>query len=382
MTEEERLSNNLETEENHEQWKTIVTSILLCFASIFLVTSYSFKSVTISGKNSNVCNCRKQAKNNYGYPSELIENLVRDKDISFVFPVYSGHAESLLNLLRSIRNLCDDCTQVPIIIITDDESQKLIHEILHKNHSLSDPAMKQSFPNLSIKLLRDVMPYYEANKWNDNSLLVNGKYLFQSHKKMFGVLNGASTRFSWVMDVDGFIFKPMSLAKILKNYLSLPYIFTAHGWSVGRDVFECAENLTGNFLSTGYTLEIMHWIYDREIVSDFNKVVLSQYPTWNIPILFQKTYFFEVVYYHFIMSNQILYRKYMEYRIVDVRTLLGGNFSSLLQTVANSANGGMIERIGYWKNPAEALENAEKQQWKSLADHLKKRINKTEFRRE
>ncbi|CAF1081292.1 unnamed protein product [Adineta ricciae] len=255
---------------------------------------------------------------------------------------------------------------------------------------------------------------------------------------MFGVLNGASTRFSLVMDADGFIFKPMSLAHISKIYLSSPYIFTAHGWSVGRDMIECAENLTGSFLSTGYTLEIMHWIYDREIVSDLNKVVLSQYPTWNVPMLFRKPYFFEVAYYHFIMSNQILYRKYMEYRVVDVRTLLGGNFSPLFQAVTSSGSGGMIERIGlsmikfpkiyndiihiwkifqipfyrpegdervqldfvldtdavvmtnnfmlglyrmgmsdYWKNPQEALKNAEKQGWKSLADHLKNRTSQT-----
>ncbi|CAF1185548.1 unnamed protein product [Adineta ricciae] len=371
MAEKENLSNSLESEESaslknskniylqfwHKQRKILVRSILFIFASVFLITLYSSKSVLFNEKYSNLHNYSKQETHFYGYPPKLIDNLVRDKEISFVFPVYSGHAESLLNLLRSIRNLCNDCTHVPIIIITDDASQNLIHETLHKNHSLSDPSMKQSFPNLLIKCLRDVMPYYEANKWNDNSLLVNGKKYMEYRVVDVGTLLGG-------------------------NFSPLFQAVTSSG--------------------SGGMIERI------------------------------------VAYYHFIMSNQILYRKYMEYRVVDVRTLLGGNFSPLFQAVTSSGSGGMIERIGlsmikfpkiyndiihiwkifqipfyrpegdervqldfvldtdavvmtnnfmlglyrmgmsdYWKNPQEALKNAEKQGWKSLADHLKNRTSQT-----
>jgi hypothetical protein len=178
----------------------------------------------------------------------------------------------------------------------------------------------------------------------------------------------------------------------------------------------------------------MHWIFDREILSDFNKVVLTQYPNWNVPLFKSVPYFFELAYYHFIMSRQIEHRQYMQYKVIETRTLLGGDQSPLLDAVARTAMGGLIEKIGdsitkvpsiyhqivkiwnelnipffrpdgselvvldfaldtkvvvmtnkprealyrmsqsgFWKNPKLALENAEKQGWKPLADHLKQR---------
>jgi hypothetical protein len=129
----------------------------------------------------------------------------------------------------------------------------------------------------------------------------------------------------------------------------------------------------------------------------------------------------------------------MQYKIIETRTLLGGNQSPLLEAVVKTAVGGLIERIGdsmtkvpsiyqsivniwkklkipvyrpegsevnsmnfgldtdvvvmtnfyteelyrmsqsgYWKNPTIALNNAEKQGWKTLAEHLKQRNNRTE----
>jgi hypothetical protein len=431
----------------------LIWSTLAIFSLASIGISFSFKSRRIISdceqvpslkfyrSDSGTFSCTKQCNIGFGYPPQLIEDLVRDKEISFVFPVHAGDRGLLVNLLRSIRNLCVDCTEVPIIVITDDASKKAIHEILYNNNTSpypEEPTIAASFPKLLIKLLRDVMPYYAVNQWNDDSLLVNGKHTIQSHKKMFGVLNGASTRFSWVMDVDCFFFKPMSLAKVLKTYLSSPYILTTHDWPVTDGIYECTQHLTQSFLSTGYTVEVMHWILDREIVSDFNNLVLKQYPTWNVPILFKKMYFFEHTLYHFMMTNQILNHKYMQYRVIEVRTLLGGNQSPLFQAILKTSGGGLIERIstsitnipsiyhdvvhiwkelkipvfrpegsqqvsidfaldkdvvimtnsfkeelyrmsqsGYWKNPEVALKNAEKQGWKSLADHLKKRNNKT-----
>jgi hypothetical protein len=387
---------------------------------------------------------KKQPNNGFGYPVQLVEDLVRDKEISIVLPVYEGDRVLLANLLRSMRNLCVGCTEVPIIVVTDDYSKKAIHKILYNDTSLwpGEATITESFPQLLIKLLREVLPYYEINQWTDQSHLINGKYQIQSHKKMFGILNGASTRFSWMMDVDSFIFKPMVLKKMLKDYLSLPYIITSHNWMKDQDLIDCPQNLTGSFLSTGYTLEIMHWIFDKEIVSDFNDLVLTQYPAWNVPMFKNHRYFFESAYYHFIMSSQIQQRHYMQYKVIEIRTLLGGNQSPLLQAVAKTAEGGLIERIGnsmtvipniyhqvvciwkelkipffrpegsqlvsldfaldtevvvmtsnyreelykmsqsgYWENPVLALSNAEKQGWKSLAEHLKKKYNQTKTHR-
>jgi hypothetical protein len=229
----------------------------------------------------------KQPTCGFGYPIQLIEDLVRDKEVSIVLPVYDGHRIEIANLLRSMRNLCIGCTEVPIIVITDDKSKKTIHKILYNDTSLwpGEPTIAKSFPQLSIKLLRDVMPYYAVNGWTDESHLVHGKHRMQSHKKMFGMLNGASTRFSWMLDVDSFIFKPMVLKKLLRNYLSSPYILTSHNWAVNADLIPCAQNLTRSFRHTGYSIEIMHWIFDREILSDFNDLVLTQYPNWNVPLI-------------------------------------------------------------------------------------------------
>ena len=372
----------------------------------------------------------------FGYPIQLIEDLVRDKEISIVLPVYDGHRIEIANLLRSMRNLCIGCTEVPIIVVTDDKSKETIYKILYNETSLwpGEPTIANSFPQLSIKLLRDVMPYYAVNRWTDESHLVNGKHQMQSHKKMFGMLNGASTRFSWMLDVDSFIFKPMVLKKMLRDYLSLPYILTSHNWGVGAGLIACAQNLTRSFQHTGYTIEIMHWIFDREILSDFSDLVLTQYPNWNVPLFKTHLYFFELAYYHYIMSSQIEDRKYMQYKVIEIRTLLGGDESPLLQAVAKTAMGGLIEKIGksmtevpsiyqqvvqiwkelnipffrpdgselvaldfaldtevviltnhpreglyrmsqsgFWNNSTLALSNAEKQGWKHLADHLKQR---------
>jgi hypothetical protein len=301
-----------------------------------------------------------------------------------------------------------------------------------------EPTIAESFPQLSIKLLREVMPYYAVNGWTDENHLVNGKFQIQSHKKMFGILYGASTRFSWLLDADSFVFKPMVLKKMLRDYLSLPYIITTHNWEIWHTLIPCAQNLTGSFLYTGYTIEVMHWIFDKEIVSDLSDLVLTQYSNWNVPIFKDHVYFFELTYYHFVMSSQIQQRKYMQYKIIETRTLLGGNESPLFQAVAKTAQGGLIEKIGksitevpsiyhqvvhiwkelnipvfrpdgsnlialdfaldtqvvvmtnhfkeelysmsqsgFWNNPILALSNAEKQGWKSLADHLKQRNNQT-----
>jgi hypothetical protein len=386
----------------------------------------------------------KQCNSEFGYPLQLIEDLVRDKEISFVFPVHQGDRRLLVNLLHSMRNLCMGCTEVPVIVITDDASKKAIRKSLYNDTSLwpGEATIAQSFPWLLVKLLSDVMPHYNVNKFNEAKFLTNERFLIQSHKKMFGILNGASTRFVWVMDVDSFVFKPMSLKQILKNYLLSPYIFTSHNWNVGQDVVDCAQNLTRSFLSTGYTIEVMHWIYDREIVSDLNNLVRTQYPNWNAPILRTNRYFFELLYYHFIMSSQIQHRKYMQYKIIETRTLLGGDRSPLLQAIVKTASGGLLERVcgsisripgiyhqvvniwkelkipvfrpegsqlvalnfgldtdvvvmvnhyveelyrmsqsGYWKNPIAALNNAEKQGWKTLADHLKRRTIEQDHQR-
>jgi hypothetical protein len=187
-----------------------------------------------------------------------------------VLPVYDGHRFEIANLLRSMRNLCIGCTEVPIIVVTDDKSKETIHNILYNETSLwpGEPTIARSFPQLSIKLLRDVMPYYAVNGWTDESHLVHGKHRMQSHKKMFGILNGVSTRFSWMLDVDSFIFKPMILKKMLRDYLSSPYIFTTHNREVGGGIIACAQNLTRSFRHTGYSIEIMHWIFDRDHALD------------------------------------------------------------------------------------------------------------------
>ena len=372
----------------------------------------------------------------YGYPTQLIEDLVRDKEISILISVHDGHRFEIANLLRSMRNLCVDCTEIPVIVITDDKSKETIHKILYNEISLwsGEATTAESFPQLSIKLLRDVMPYYAVNGWTDESLSESGPFQFQSHKKMFGILNGTSTRFSWILDVDSFIFKPMVLKNMLKDYLSSPYIFTSHNWRVMHDLISVVQNLTRSFQHLGYTIEVMHWILDREIVSDYNKVVLAQYPTWNVPLFKIVPYFFELAYYHFIMSRQMEERKYMQYKVIETRTLLGGNQSPLLQAVTRTAEGGLIEKIGksmtevpniyhqivkiwndlnipflrpdgselvildfaldtkvvvmnnhpreglykmsqsgFWNDSILALSNAEKQGWKHLADHLKQR---------
>jgi hypothetical protein len=437
-------------EQLQRRWKIILCGALVLFFFVSISIFQPFKSHRTIYKDKEFASLKfyrsksgsfsstKQFNNGYGYPVELVEDLVRDKEISFVFPVHQGDRGLLVNLLRSMRNLCMGCTEVPIIVVTDDASKESIFKILYNETSPwpGEAVISQSFPHLSIKLLREVMPYYTVNKWNDESFLKNGKYLIQSHKKLFGILNGASTRFVWVMDVDSFIFKPISLRKMLKEYLSLPYIFTTHDWTPGRDITDCPPNITRNFQSTGYSLEVMHWIYDREIVSDLNDLVLTQFSNWNVPIIMTNRYFFELLYYHFIMSNQIQYRQYMQYKIIEIRTLLGGNESPLLQAIARTAMGGLIENIGvsvtktpsiyrqiaqmwkelkifcfrpqgsqlvsldfaldtevvimtnyyveelyrmsqsgYWKNATFALNNAEKQGWKALAEYIKQRNN-------
>jgi hypothetical protein len=432
-------------------------AIILCtalaifsFVSIGIASSFrsgriiyngdNFTSVKFYHSSCGKSSDTKQSNHGFGYPEQLIEDLIRDKEISIVLPVYDAHRVEIVNLLRSMRNLCIGCTEVPVIVVTDDKSKEAIYNILYNDTSVwpGEAAIAKSFPQLSIKLLREVLPYYAVNNWTDESHLINGKYAIQSHKKMFGILNGASTRFSWMLDVDSFVFKPMVLKKMLRDYLSLPYIITSHNWPVQQTLIPCAQNLTRSFLSTGYTIEVTHWIFDREIVSDLNDLVLTQYPTWHVPLFKTHLYFFELTYYHFLMSNQIQHRKYMQYKIIEIRTLFGGDESPLLQAIAKNSQGGLIEKIGfaltnvpsiyhqvvhiwkelnifvfrpdgselvaldfaldtkmlvmtnhfreelyrmsqsgYWNNPILALNNAEKQGWKSVADHLKQRKNRT-----
>ena len=425
--------------------------IIVCGSLVFFIVTFIISSSSSSlglsrtmhngqqlASLNSCCLNTKQLSSEFGYHPQLIEDLVRDQQISIVLPVHEADRNLIANLLRSMRNLCIGCTEVPVIVITDDKSKEAIYKTLYNDTSLwqGEPVIAQSFPKLSIKLLREVLPYYTINGWTDESHLMNGKYQIQSHKKMFGILNGASTRFSWILDVDSFIFKPMVLKKFLRDYLSSPYIITSHNWPVWPSLIPCAQKLTGSFLHTGYTIEIMHWIYDREIVSDFNDVVLAKYPNWNVPIFKDHVYFFELTYYHFLISSQIQQRKYMQYKVIEARTLLGGDESPLLKAVAESAKGGLVERIGnsmsnvpsiykqivdiwnklhiqvfnptgnalivldfaldtevvvltnefredfyrmsqsgIWKNMTYALDNAEKQGWKSLADHLRSKID-------
>lgn len=49
--------------------------------------------------------------------------------ISIVMPVYENDRVSLAKLLRSMRNLCNGCTDVTIVVITDDKSKQSIYHI-------------------------------------------------------------------------------------------------------------------------------------------------------------------------------------------------------------------------------------------------------------
>ena len=342
--------------ENNEQTPKRMI-IILCSISLISILSLIFNSMSSfrtentvkHAPNSKSClSTTTQPSFDQGYPASFIEDLVRDQQVSIVLPVYDNDRVYLAKLLRSMRNLCVGCTDVPIVIITDDKSKQSIYQILYNGTSSwpDEPIIAASFPKLSIKLLREVLPYYDVNNWTDESHLINGKYQIQSHKKMFGILNGATTRFAWLLDVDSFVFKPMVLKNFLRNYLSTPYIFTTHNWHISETLIPCAQNLTQNFLYTGYTIEVMHWILDREIVSALNDLVLKQYPNWNVSMFKTHVYFFELTYYHFIMFSQIQQKKYLQYRIIETRTLLGGDQSPLLQAVASGAQGGLIEKIG------------------------------------
>lgn len=226
-----------------------------------------------------------------------------------VIPTYPAHYDYVKKLLNSIDkyNSDNEVTNIYIIISKYYQKQMLIQEY--------------KTINILILFLEDIIfkVFKNLDKSEDNIYSIKnlynqcGRYAYQSIKKLIGaryVTTYLSYDNVYILDSEGLFIRPFSMNLIFNNYLNdkkIYYNSKPCSKFLYNRVRHCAivnEILKTNILVPGWLLENYLWIYEKNILDDFFKLVFKNICTVDdIHKIIKKGTFIELVYYHFIFIN-------------------------------------------------------------------------------
>ena len=231
-----------------------------------------------------------------------------------VIPTHPPHFDYVKKLLNSIDKYNSDDEIADIFVIVSKEYKERIFIEEYKTIDI----LILFIEDIIFKIFQN-LDQTEENIYSTKNLYkeCNNNYSYQSIKKILSVRYVTSYLYYdnvYVLDSEGLFIRPFSLNSIFSNYLSNKKIyFNSKPCSRllkkrGRQCLLAKDILNTKISVPGWLLENYLWIYEKNIVDDFFKLVFkNMYKVHDIHNIIKKGTFIELVYYHFIFINNSKY---------------------------------------------------------------------------